>query len=141
MKIMCQMMHANWSFFVTGSDNLVGTERSHRNKINKLLTYEAENCRPFYMQTLPASEGTSWNKNETVNEQQKLVIHEIILFFLVKIKREQSYFSENGTQMQKLPVLLPTSPDLVWLKLSGRPAEAAKGDYILKAFPEASSAE
>lgn len=45
-----------------------GTEHSHRNKINQLLTYEAENCRPFYMQTLPASEGNSWNKNETTNE-------------------------------------------------------------------------
>lgn len=69
-------MHANyWSFyfglfflflitfslFFATKVNFVGTERSHRDKINKLLTYEAENCRPFYMQTLPASEGTSWN--------------------------------------------------------------------------------
>lgn len=64
----------------TGWNNLVGTERSHGNKVNKLLTYEAENCRPFYMQTLPASEGTSWNKNETTNEQQKLVIQGLILY-------------------------------------------------------------
>ncbi len=45
-------------------DDLVGTERSHGDRINKLLTYEAENCRPFYMQTLPDSEGTPWNKND-----------------------------------------------------------------------------
>lgn len=83
-NIKCQMMRANWSFSHTGSDNFVGTEHSHRNRINKLLTYEAENCRPFYMQTLPASEGTSWNKNETVNEQQKLVIHEILFSFFVQ---------------------------------------------------------
>lgn len=49
---------------------MVGTERSHGDRINKLLTYEAENCRPFYMQTLPDSEATPWNKNETANEQE-----------------------------------------------------------------------
>lgn len=60
----CQLLELLFSiafmFFAT-KVHFVGTERSHRDKINKLLTYEAENCRPFYMQTLPASEGTSWN--------------------------------------------------------------------------------
>lgn len=59
----CQLLELLGFFlcFVFFLVHFVGTERSHRDKINKLLTYEAENCRPFYMQTLPASEGTSWN--------------------------------------------------------------------------------
>lgn len=65
---MCQMMQANsytnlhkfwWEW---------GSEHSHINNINQCLTYEAENCRAFCMQTLPASERNSWNENETTNE-------------------------------------------------------------------------
>lgn len=48
--------------------NFDGSEHSHINNINQCLTYEAENCRAFCMQTLPASERNSWNENETTNE-------------------------------------------------------------------------
>lgn len=61
-------MGSNYDFQMSAnacqSEDLVGTEHSHGDRINKLLTYEAENCRPFYKQTLPVSEGTPWNKND-----------------------------------------------------------------------------
>jgi len=72
-------------YFFCYKSTILGLKVATETKTKKILTYEAENCRPFNMQTLTASEGTSWNIKMRQRINNKSSAAKLFLFRLKKM--------------------------------------------------------